>query len=40
MSRSKIPSAEALAEEEEQYGPLRRVEDLDEKYGLDLEDLC
>jgi hypothetical protein len=32
MSRdTKIPDAEAVAEEEEQYGAIQRVEDLDEK---------
>jgi hypothetical protein len=39
MSR-RIPSAEAVAEEEDQYGALQRVEELDEKYDLDLIDLC
>jgi hypothetical protein len=29
----KMPDAAAMAEEEEQYAPLQRVENLDEKYG-------
>jgi hypothetical protein len=40
MSRSKKPSAEAVEEEEEQYGPLQRVEDLDEKYDFRLDRRC
>jgi hypothetical protein len=37
MSRSKKPNAEAVEEEEEQYGPLQRVEDLDEKCDFRLD---
>jgi hypothetical protein len=37
MSWRKMPSVEAVEEEDAQYGPLQRVEDLDEKYGFRLD---